>query len=171
MVNMRCGRGEEKSRTEARTHFFILIFRASVPTGFFFSAPGFFFTQRHKTRSCRGGGPASAACDPLHGPSGRRFRAEIGLSVWRRKETTKYASSDTAAEPSPPLYTHQHTRTLESCTNTKNPIFCRIADFIPVSLSHFFPSKNFDFGERLGPKSPPKVGAFRTAIASIAVFR
>lgn len=71
---MRCGRGEEKSRTEARTHFFILIFRASVPTGFFFSAPGFFFTQRHKTRSCRGGGPASAACDSLAKPRWR-FRA------------------------------------------------------------------------------------------------
>lgn len=166
MVNMRCGRGEEKSRTEARTHFFILIFQASVPTGFFFSAPGFFFTKRHKTRSSHGGHPASAACDSLLSQIGRRFWAEIGLSVWRRKETTKSACFQWHRRRTIPA-SHQHTRTLISCTNTKNPIFCRIADFIPVSLSHFFPSKNFDFGERLGPKSPPKVGALHTLIAQL----
>lgn len=140
--------GEE----QARTHFFILIFQRS--TGFFFSAPGFFSL---KVTNQKWNIVASRNRDGSPCAKRTKYRSrwliwisssEEGKNAMRSLQWQSYSMTphkNTTTNTRAARRTHE-ARHL-SCFYTQNPIFCRIADFIPLSLSHFFPLKNSTFYE------------------------
>lgn len=149
---MRTGRGKIQDGSE--NAFFHIDFSSERSHWLFLLSTWVFFhpTSQNEIESWRP--PCQRRLRLAAEPSGHRFRAEIGLSVWRRKET-KYASSDTAAEPSPPLYTHQHTRASIRVRTQKTRYFAALRTLFPSHFLIFFHREEF----RLWRASRAKVTA------------
>lgn len=135
----------------------------SVPTGFLLSTWGFFFIERHESGTSR---PIirSEVLPPIIGLE----KINSSVRFWSKKWLIRpqWQSYCMIPRKNTTTNTRAHHETKQGIfrvfTHKKNPIFCRIADFIPLSLSHFFPSKNFHFcrtfvGQKLIHQVPLKL--------------
>lgn len=143
-----------KSRMEQKPERIFSYWFFSVPTGFFSQHLGFFFIKRHKSKMSRPiiGSASHRLIKPFVVTGVGNLSLSFSSKKWLiRSPVTKLLHD--SRKKYDYQYTRSHHETKQGIfrvfTHKKNPIFCRIADFIPLSLSHFFPLKNFHFYDTL----------------------